>query len=79
MGVITTEYDPTKCQCCGFNTSQGIECICSLYPEWHLDDNGEASCGFPEHQLRLLAAKNARTIALGAPKPLTHDRFRNFR
>lgn len=78
MPLITTEYDPTICQCCGADTTSDIRCVCTAYPDWFLNENGDARCGY--HKADLFLTPERTTIAIGAPgMPLTHDHFRNFR
>ena len=76
MGLITTQYDPTVCQCCGHSPAD--LCVCNAYPEWHLTEHGEAFCGYHKQEAYLVTER--KVIALGAPRPeVIHDRFRNFR
>ncbi len=72
MGLITTEYDVSKCQCCGQDISQ-VQCVCSAYPEWFQNDNGDVACGY--HKPALFQPERKTLVTA----PETHDRFRNFR
>ena len=78
MPLITTEYDPHICQCCGADDRTGVLCVCNAYPDWMINEHGDAKCG--THKGELFLTPNRVTVAMGAPAmPLSHDPFRNYR
>ena len=77
MPLITTEYDLSRCQCCGADATSDVQCVCTAYPEWHQTENGEVACGY--HKAELYLAPQRKTVALDAPALETHDRWRNYR
>lgn len=77
MPLITTEYDPKVCQCCGADATSDLQCVCVAYPDWHMNEHGDLACGY--HKADLYMAKPRETVAVGIPNQETHDRWRNFR
>lgn len=77
MPLITTEYDQNVCQCCGASTISDVRCVCTAYNDWHMNEHGDAACGY--HKAELYMKTEKTTVALGAPKPIMHDHFRNWR
>lgn len=79
MALITTEYSEKVCQCCGADTTTEAGCVCGMFPEWRLNEHGDASCGYPDHLVSLYTATQKKTVALGVKPIESNDRWRNFR
>lgn len=78
MAIITTEYDPNICQCCGASTVSDVRCVCTAYNDWHMTENGEVACGY--HKAGLYLHTERKTHAMGVSGSIvTHDRWRNYR
>ena len=78
MAIITTEYDPNTCQCCGASTTSDVLCVCTAYGDWHMTENGDVACGY--HKAELYLNPGRKSYAMGVSgSVVTHDRWRNFR
>jgi hypothetical protein len=77
VAIITTEYDPNICQCCGASTTASVLCVCTAYNDWHQTENGEVACGY--HKADLYLKTERKTVALGVAPVQSNDRWRNFR
>jgi hypothetical protein len=78
MPLITTEYDPNICQCCGADATSDIRCVCTAYPEWYQNEHGDVACGY--HKADMFIDPKRTTVAVGGPSlPHTLDRYRNLR
>lgn len=77
MPLITTKYDPTICQCCGASTTSDVLCVCSAYPDWHMNEHGDVRCGY--HKAELFLPPERIIQAVGVPNLQSNDRYRNYR
>lgn len=78
MSTIRSQTDPTKCRCCGQDVSL-VECVCSSFPNWYMNDHGDMACGLESHRLALFQPPEKTTIALGVEGKRQMDPLRNVR